>query len=114
MSLSAVVNAILIFLIIVIVIAIIYFVLRNKKSGDYIADETERERQKYSIKGMTDFIKHEFDEITRMNLYDMALSEEEFERRKNTKYELKNALKGAGYSATMIKSTLKLLCLIYL
>ena len=109
MSVSAIVNAGLIILILVIVVAIIYFVLRNKKNSDVIADETERERQKYSIKGMTDFIKHEFDEITRMNLYDMALSEEEFERRKNTKYELKNALKGAGYSATNDKKYVKTL-----
>ena len=56
----------------------IYFAATSKKDGNMESD-VDRERQKYSIKGMTDFIKHEFDEITRMNLYDLALSEDEFE-----------------------------------
>ena len=42
-----------------------------------------------------------------MNLYDLALSEEEFERRKNVKYELKRALKGAGYADSNDKKYVK-------
>ena len=44
-----------------------------------------------------------------MNLYDLALSEDEFERRKNTKYELKKALKGAGYASANDKKYVKTL-----
>ena len=88
MSLSFIFNTILILVLLALVAAGIYYAATSKKDASII-DEVERERQRYSIKGMTDFIKHEFDEITRMNLYDLALSEDEFERRKNTKYELK-------------------------
>ena len=44
-----------------------------------------------------------------MNLYDLALSEEEFERRKNVKYELKKALRGAGYADKNDKKYVKTL-----
>jgi pilus assembly protein CpaF len=44
-----------------------------------------------------------------MNLYDLALSEEEFERRKNVKYELKKALRGAGYADKSDKKYVKTL-----
>ena len=86
MSLAVILNAILIVVLFALVGAGIYFAATSKKDGNMESD-VDRERQKYSIKGMTDFIKHEFDEITRMNLYDLALSEDEFERRKNTKYD---------------------------
>ena len=89
---SFVFNMILSIVILAFVAVCIYYAAA-KKSDLGTIDEVERERQRYSIKGMTDFIKHEFDEITRMNLYDLALSEDEFERRKNTKYDLKKALK---------------------
>ena len=46
---------------------------------------------------MTEFVKKRLDEITKINLYDIGLSEEELKRRKNKKYELKKALKGCTY-----------------
>ena len=108
MSLSLIFNIILTIVILAIVAAGIYYAATSKKDLDSV-DEVERERQRYSIKGMSDFIKHEFDEITRMNLYDLALSEDEFERRKNTKYDLKKALKGAGYASANDKKYVKTL-----
>ena len=108
MSLAVILNAILIVVLFALVGAGIYFAATSKKDGNMESD-VDRERQKYSIKGMTDFIKHEFDEITRMNLYDLALSEDEFERRKNTKYDLKKALKGAGYASANDKKYVKTL-----
>ena len=85
MDFTFVINLILIVVVVALVAFILFNIAKNKKSTD-VVNEVERERQKYSVKGMSDFIKHEFDEITRMNLYDLALSEDEFERRKNTKY----------------------------
>ena len=108
MSLTVIFNIILSLVLVVLVGVCIYYAAA-KKSELGIVDEVERERQKYSVKGMSDFIKHEFDEITRMNLYDLALSEDEFERRKNTKYELKKALKGAGYASANDKKYVKTL-----
>ena len=46
---------------------------------------------------MTEYVKKRLDEITKLNLYDIGLSEEELKRRKNKKYELKKALKGCTY-----------------
>lgn len=46
---------------------------------------------------MAAFVKKRLDEITKVNLYDIGLSEEELKRRKNKKYELKKALKGCTY-----------------
>src|SRR5699024_3478048 len=71
--------------------------------------DLSREKEKYSIEKMKEYIKKQFDEITRMNLYDLALSEEEFERRKNVKYELKKALRGAGYADKSDKKYVKTL-----
>ena len=108
MSFTFIINLILIIVVLALVVVIIYNIAKNRKNTETVS-EVERERQKYSVKGMIDYIKNEFDEITRMNLYDLALSEEEFERRKNTKYELKKALKGAGYAATNDKKYVKTL-----
>ena len=108
MSLSFIFNIILILVLLALVAAGIYYGATSKKDTE-VVNEVERERQRYSIKGMSDFIKQQFDEITRMNLYDLALSEDEFERRKNTKYDLKKALKGAGYASANDKKYVKTL-----
>ena len=42
---------------------------------------------------MTEFVKKRLDEITKINLYDIGLSEEELKRRKKKKYELKKSFK---------------------
>lgn len=107
MSVSFIFNILLIILLIAFVAG--FFVYKVRKA-DTIQDNRstlERERTIYSIDTMQNYIKKQFDEITRMNLYDLALSEEEFERRKNVKYELKKALKGAGYADASDKKYVK-------
>ena len=56
---------------------------------------------------MSEFIKRRLDEITKINLYDIGLSEEELKRRKNKKYELKKALKGCTYGDVNDKKYVK-------
>ena len=56
---------------------------------------------------MTEFVKKRLDEITKINLYDIGLSEEELKRRKNKKYELKKALKGCTYGDVNDKKYIK-------
>ncbi len=108
MTVAFVFNILLIILLIGFVVS--FFVYKIKKADTKEAtDELSREREKYSIEKMKEFIKKQFDEITRMNLYDLALSEEEFERRKNVKYELKKALRGAGYADKNDKKYVKTL-----
>ena len=100
MSVAFVFNILLIILLVGFVVVFLYFKVKKSVTSEENPSETEieRDKEKYSIRTMQEYIKKQFDEITRMNLYDLALSEEEFERRKNVKYELKKALKGAGYA----------------
>ena len=108
MLISYILNILLIILIFAFIIFYFYYKIRNsnKKDEKY---NIERDKEIYSINAMKAFIKKQFDEITRMNLYDLALSEEEFKRRKNVKYELKRALKGAGYADRNDKKYVKTL-----
>ncbi|MEG0072869.1 MAG: ATPase, T2SS/T4P/T4SS family [Clostridia bacterium] len=97
MTVAGVLNLILILLILGIVFMFFYVKFSGRKNSE-VQDEYEAEKEKYSVTQLKEYIKRQFDEITRMNLYDLALSEDEFERRKSIKYELKRALKGAGYA----------------
>jgi len=95
---TLILNGVLIVVIISVVVLLFYFKIKGVIKEHEEESDYTRDRDKYSIESMKAFIKKQFDEITRMNLYDLALSEEEFNRRKNVKYELKKALKGAGYA----------------
>ena len=84
--------------IIVIILAgagIAYFVKKNKNAE--IEEEIEKDEKTYTLEAMRDYVKKRLDEITKVNLYDIGLSEEELKRRKNKKYALKKALKGCTY-----------------
>jgi pilus assembly protein CpaF len=86
-------------------IVIIYFV---KSKQNAVVEETINVDDKtYTLEKMRDFIKKRLDEITKVNLYDIGLSEEELQRRKNKKYELKKALKGCTYGDVNDKSYVK-------
>ncbi len=84
----------------------IYYVLKKKKTEQ--AEETINVDDKtYTLDVMKAFIKKRLDEITKVNLYDIGLSEEELKRRKNKKYELKKALKGCTYGDVNDKKYVK-------
>ena len=61
----------------------------------------------FDLDRMKEFVKKRLDEITKVNLYDIGLSEEELKRRKNKKYELKKALKGCTYGDVNDKKYVK-------
>ena len=107
MSVAFIFNILLILLLIAFVAAFFYYKVKKSGADQIVEDSLTREKTKYSLSTMQNYIKKQFDEITRMNLYDLALSEEEFERRKNVKYELKRALKGAGYADANDKKYVK-------
>ena len=107
MSVAFIFNILLILLLISFVAAFFYYKVKKSGADQILEDSLTREKTKYSLSTMQNYIKKQFDEITRMNLYDLALSEEEFERRKNVKYELKRALKGAGYADANDKKYVK-------
>ena len=86
-------------------IAMSYF-LKNKREAptDKIVDVDDKT---YTLEKMQEFVKKRLDEITKVNLYDIGLSEEELKRRKNKKYELKKALKGCTYGDVNDKKYVK-------
>ena len=86
-------NILLIVLVfIIMIISIIYYV--RKKQNEEVIQEIEKDDKTYTLEKMRDYVKKRLDEITKINLYDIGLSEEELKRRKNKKYALKKALKG--------------------
>ena len=74
---------------------IAYFLQRNKNAE--VEEEVQKDEKTYTLDEMRDYVKKRLDEITKVNLYDIGLSEEELKRRKNKKYALKKALKGCTY-----------------
>ena len=89
-------NIILTLVVLVIVAILIkYYIDKNKSTEeekDIIIDD-----KTFTVDAMIDFVKRRLDEITKINLYDIGLSEEELKRRKAKKYELRKALKGCTY-----------------
>ena len=104
-------NLINILLILAVVIMTAYVILRSvqKKQNAEVDEKIEVDEKTYNIDKMTAFVKRRLDEITKVNLYDIGLSEEELKRRKNKKYELKKALKGCTYGDVNDKKYVKTL-----
>ena len=100
------VNAILIILIFALVVVFVLYGIQKIKHEE-TEEIIEVNDKTYTLDKMTDFIKKRLDEITKINLYDIGLSEEELKRRKNKKYELKKALKGCTYGDANDKKYVK-------
>ena len=88
-----------------IVFSISYMIRKNKSAE--VEELSITETKAYSLNGMIEFIKLRLDEITKVNLYDIGLSEEELKRRKAKKYELRKALKGCTYGDVNDKKYVK-------
>ena len=89
-------NIILIIVVLAVAGYAIYYVVKKKKTAE-VETDIDVDDKTYTIEKMIEFVKKRLDEITKINLYDIGLSEEELKRRKNKKYELKKALKGCTY-----------------
>ena len=83
-----------------------YYIIKKKKTAK-VETAVDVDDKTYTIDVMTEFVKKRLDEITKINLYDIGLSEEELKRRKNKKYELKKALKGCTYGDVNDKRYIK-------
>ena len=96
-------------LILAVVLVFVYLVYRNvqKKQNEEVEKQVNVDDQTYTLQKMTEYIKKRLDEITKINLYDLGLTEEELQRRKNKKYELKKALKGCTYGDVNDKKYVK-------
>ena len=99
-------NILLILVVLGIAIFAVYYLLKKKKTEE-VEDAINIDDKTYTLDVMKAFIKRRLDEITKVNLYDIGLSEEELKRRKNKKYELKKALKGCTYGDVNDKKYVK-------
>ena len=99
-------NIIISIVIIAFVVALIYKKLKSNQNAKVVEDVVIDDKT-YTLEKMIDYIKRKMDEITKVNLYDLGLSEEELKRRKNKKYELKKALKGCTYGDVNDKKYVK-------
>ena len=92
----------------VLVIAVFLLIKFLKKRKNEEADnKLQVDDKTYTLDMMKAFVKKRLDEITKINLYDIGLSEEELKRRKQKKYELKKALKGCTYGDVNDKKYIK-------
>ena len=96
-------------LIVIVLLAAITIIMRSltRKKEQKVEQEVEVDDKTYTLEKMTAFVKKRLDEITKINLYDIGLSEEELKRRKKKKYELKKALKGCTYGDVNDKKYVK-------
>ena len=101
-----IINLILIVLVLGIAVLMIYFHINSQKNAEVVT-KMDVDDQTYTLSKMIEFIKRRLDEITKINLYDIGLSEEELKRRKSKKYELKKALKGCTYGDVNDKKYVK-------
>ena len=99
-------NIIATFVVIVLIGVVIKYIIEKNKNAE-VEEEIEIDDKTYTIEKMTEFVKKRLDEITKINLYDIGLSEEELKRRKAKKYELKRALKGCTYGDVNDKKYVK-------
>ena len=99
-------NILLTLVVLVIAGAGIYYFIKKKKEAPQ-EKEINVDEKTYTLEKMQEFVKKRLDEITKVNLYDIGLSEEELKRRKNKKYELKKALKGCTYGDVNDKKYVK-------
>ena len=101
-----IINIVLIIAVLLITIFVIYSNVK-KKQAEEPEEEIQVDDKTFTIQKMTEYVKKRLDEITKINLYDIGLSEEELKRRKNKKYELKKALKGCTYGDVNDKKYVK-------
>ena len=99
-------NIILIVAVIAIAVYVVFHSIQKKKNAE-VEVQVDVDDKTYTIEKMIEFIKRRLDEITKINLYDIGLSEEELKRRKSKKYELKKALKGCTYGDVNDKKYVK-------
>ncbi len=101
-----IINLVLIVLVLGVAGLMIYFHINSQKNAEVVT-RMDVDDQTYTLNKMIEFIKRRLDEITKINLYDIGLSEEELKRRKSKKYELKKALKGCTYGDVNDKKYVK-------
>ena len=98
---------VLLSVVVIVIAGLAFFYYTKKKKEQKVEATVVVDDKTYTLDVMKEFVKKRLDEITKVNLYDIGLSEEELKRRKNKKYELKKALKGCTYGDVNDKKYVK-------
>lgn len=88
-------NFLLIVLILLALIIYIIYRLRDPQ-GNRPKPKTAYDPEQFTLQSIIEFIKKSVNDFTSSDIYDMALDEEDFERRQRMRNELKRALKGCA------------------
>jgi pilus assembly protein CpaF len=96
---------ILVVLLVFVFILMMYF--RKGDSTHYLEQKLLNNNERFQFEAIVDFVKDAINDITRTNLYEMGLSEDEFKRRLNKRSELKKALKNCTYGSVLDKEYVK-------
>ena len=99
-------NILFTFVVLILAGVLIKYKIEKNKNAE-VEEGIDIDDKTYTIDKMKEFVKKRLDEITKINLYDIGLSEEELKRRKAKKYELKRALKGCTYGDVNDKKYVK-------
>ena len=99
-------NILFTFVVLILAGVLIKYKIEKNKNAE-VEEGIDIDDKTYTIEKMKEFVKKRLDEITKINLYDIGLSEEELKRRKAKKYELKKALKGCTYGDVNDKKYVK-------
>ena len=73
-------------ILIVVVLGVAFAIIRRfitKRQNEESDEKMQVDDRTYTLEMMISFVKRRLDEITKINLYDIGLSEEELKRRKN-------------------------------
>ena len=75
-----IVNIILILVVIAIAVYVVYYSIKKKQNAE-VEKEVNVDDKTYTLEKMTEFVKKRLNEITKVNLYDIGLSEEELKKK---------------------------------
>ena len=79
-------NIALIFVVVVVAFAAISHMIRKNKN-EIVEEAVEIDDKTFTLDKMVKFVKQRLDEITKVNLYDIGLSEEELKRRSKKDFD---------------------------
>lgn len=98
-------NIFLICLLVTGIIGGIYYYFNNKKTKAYHAYEVDEDR--FQIKSLVDFVQESFNDILKLNLQTMNITREEYEKRMQSKNQLRMALKNCIFGDINAKNFVK-------
>lgn len=87
------------------ILLLLYF--RRQTAAGTVRAQVLEDSEKYQIDQLVIYVKDAINDLTRTNLYELGLSEEDFKRRLNKRSELKKALKNCTYGSIQDKEYVK-------